>query len=255
MGAPYTAELHRGGSFRRHLVATLFTWALVSFASAALGQDDVSRIDINHATQAELESLHGIGPAKAQSILRYIDENGPFEHPAEILRVPGIGQRTLEGFCSQIEVNGIAGCDESGVVDAPADVMLPSLSDDGRLNVNLASAEELQVLPRIGPALSQRIVDYRQTEGPFVSVEDLDNVSGIGPATLDQFRDFVTIQTNLNTATQEVFEALGIEADIAEQIVEYRADYGDFDEFDDLLQVHDVTDTLLDQVRPLFYVE
>ena len=227
----------------------------VSFAPTAVGQDDVSRIDVNHATQAELETLHGIGPAKAQAILRYIDDNGLFEHPAEILRVPGIGQRTLEGFCAQIEVNGIAGCDESGVVDAPADVMLPSLSDDGRLNVNLASVEELQVLPRIGPALSQRIVDYRQTEGPFSSVEDLDNVSGIGSATLDQFRDFVTVQTNLNTATQEVFEALGVDADIAEQIVEYRADYGDFEEIDDLLQVHDVTEVLVEQVRPLFNVD
>jgi competence protein ComEA len=61
------------------------------------------------------------------------------------------------------------------------------------INVNTASAAELESLPKIGPALAQRIVDYRTSHGAFVTLDDLLNVDGIGPATLDTIRDFVTL--------------------------------------------------------------
>ena len=57
----------------------------------------------------------------------------------------------------------------------------------GALNPNTASLAELQTLPGVGPALSQRIVEAR-TQHPFRSAEDLDRVKGIGPAKLDKLR-------------------------------------------------------------------
>lgn len=59
----------------------------------------------------------------------------------------------------------------------------------GTVNVNTASATELESLHGIGPALAQRIVDYRTRHGPFTSAESLTDVSGIGPRTLERFRD------------------------------------------------------------------
>lgn len=67
----------------------------------------------------------------------------------------------------------------------------------GPLDLNTASAAELETLPRIGPALAERIVRYREEHGPFLRVEDLDAVSGIGPATVNGLRDRVTISTRL----------------------------------------------------------
>ncbi|MCL2546333.1 MAG: ComEA family DNA-binding protein [Oscillospiraceae bacterium] len=64
--------------------------------------------------------------------------------------------------------------------------------DDGRVNVNTATMEELQVLPGIGPALAQRIVDFRERYGAFTSAEDLTHVSGIGEVRLEQLRDLIT---------------------------------------------------------------
>jgi competence protein ComEA len=61
------------------------------------------------------------------------------------------------------------------------------------LNVNTATAAELEGLPEIGPALAQRIVDYREAHGAFGTLDDLLQVSGIGPATLDAIRDLITI--------------------------------------------------------------
>ena len=66
-------------------------------------------------------------------------------------------------------------------------------STGGLININSASATELESLSGIGEVLAATIVEYRDTNGPFASVEDLMDVSGIGPATLDEIRDQVTV--------------------------------------------------------------
>ena len=63
----------------------------------------------------------------------------------------------------------------------------------GKVNINTATREELERLPRIGPAMAQRILTYRQTHGPFRKIEDLVNVKGIGPKTLDRLKDKVSL--------------------------------------------------------------
>lgn len=66
-----------------------------------------------------------------------------------------------------------------------------SSATGARINVNTAQSAELQSLPGIGPALAQRIIDFRQSNGPFRSLTELDGVSGIGPALLGKIRDRV----------------------------------------------------------------
>ena len=61
------------------------------------------------------------------------------------------------------------------------------------INVNTASATELEALPGIGEVLAATIVQYRTENGPFTSVDQLEDVSGIGPATLEDIRDLVTV--------------------------------------------------------------
>ncbi len=58
----------------------------------------------------------------------------------------------------------------------------------GRVDLNRAGAAELETLPRIGPALAARILADRSERGPFRSVDDLDRVQGIGPATIAALR-------------------------------------------------------------------
>jgi competence protein ComEA len=64
---------------------------------------------------------------------------------------------------------------------------------DGLIDINTASATELEALSGIGEVLAAAIVDFRTENGPFASVDELEDVSGIGPATLEEIRDLVTI--------------------------------------------------------------
>jgi competence protein ComEA len=66
-------------------------------------------------------------------------------------------------------------------------------SAGGLLNINTASATELETLSGIGEVLAGTIVEYRDQNGPFATVDDLMDVSGIGPATLEEIRDQVTV--------------------------------------------------------------
>jgi competence protein ComEA len=62
-----------------------------------------------------------------------------------------------------------------------------------KLNLNTATAAQLEALPRIGPAMAQRILDYRDANGRFRTIEDLRAVTGIGDKTFDGLKDLVTV--------------------------------------------------------------
>jgi competence protein ComEA len=68
-----------------------------------------------------------------------------------------------------------------------------SVGSSTLVNVNTATESELEALPGIGPVLAQRIIDYRTQHGPFPTVDALDDVSGIGPATLSDLKALVTV--------------------------------------------------------------
>ncbi|MDY6910706.1 MAG: ComEA family DNA-binding protein [Thermodesulfobacteriota bacterium] len=62
------------------------------------------------------------------------------------------------------------------------------------ININSASAEELQELPGIGPVIAAKIVEYRTANGPFQSLDDLKNVQGIGDKKFDAIKAMITIE-------------------------------------------------------------
>lgn len=69
-----------------------------------LAGDSSGKVRINYATKEEIETLNGIGPSKAEAILKYREENGFFQKPEDLLEVSGIGEKTLENFRDQIVV-------------------------------------------------------------------------------------------------------------------------------------------------------
>ena len=106
-----------------------------------------------------------------------------------------LAQPLADGMHVHVPRQGERQPQEALVIAAPTvRIGPPARSKDGGLiDVNRASETELTALRGIGPALARRIVEYRERNGPFRSVEELVQVRGIGPAKLGGFRDRATV--------------------------------------------------------------
>lgn len=132
-------------------------------------------IDLNDAGPEALEAVPGVGPSLAEAILQDRAANGPFYAVTDLARVEGVGPATVEELGPLLTVGDIG--------PRPA---------TGPLDLNMASAAQLERLPGIGPVLAARIVVDRAEHGPFDSLRALDRVPGIGPATLRELDPLVT---------------------------------------------------------------
>lgn len=72
------------------------------------------------------------------------------------------------------------------------EVIVATPNSGGMVFINRATTEELETLPGVGPALAGRIITYRDENGPFTSLDDLDNVSGIGPSLLAEMEGLIS---------------------------------------------------------------
>ena len=89
------------------------------------------------------------------------------------------------------------------VVSLLAPLAASAAAADGTVNVNTATAQQLQLLPRIGPSVAQRILDYRKENGKFGAVDDLMLVRGIGESTFAQLKPYVSLSGD-TTLSQKV---------------------------------------------------
>lgn len=162
------------------------------------GEPLLTRLELNHATVAELQLLPGVGENMARRIDAYRFLYGPYASVDELRKVPGIGQLTIERLRPWLHVvpAGNSAAAQAPVplpdqrASAKASVKAASLGEP--IDLNTAGLATLQKLPGIGPKLSQRIVDVR-AQAPFKSVDDLRRVPGIGPKTIANLRPLVTI--------------------------------------------------------------
>lgn len=136
---------------------------------------------------------------------------GVFVHVSGAVAAPGLyrlrdGARVVDavaaagGFAKHADedaVNLARPVSDGEQLVVPVEGRAPAAEDapagDGRVNLNTATAAELDTLPRIGAAMAQRILDWRDANGRFTSVEDLLAVAGIGDKMLEGLRPLVTV--------------------------------------------------------------
>jgi competence protein ComEA len=156
------------------------------------------------------------------------------------------------------------------------------LSTGERLDPNTATAVELQRLPRVGPRLAGRIIEHREANGPFRTLQDLDAVPGIGPAMLEAITPHVSLPAapsraaappraamaaapaasgvisgplDLNRASVEELTRLpGIGPVLANRIVEWREGNGRFRTVAELERVPGIGPRMMERLTPLLQV-
>ena len=172
--------------------------------SAPLGPNE--KLDPNRDCEEELDRLPGIGPALAKAVVTNREEEGGYAGPEDLLRVPGIGPAKLERVMPYLDFSEgmplelyrrdpnrgelpLGGMGSRGAGRAG-----PRSEEGGSvawIDLNRSTSRELETLPGIGPALAERILKSRRTDGPFGRLEDLLRVQGIGPVIVDRIREMV----------------------------------------------------------------
>ena len=204
------------------MFALVLMVALAMNPAATYAQAKKDLIDLNKASEKELESLKGVGPSTAKKII----ENRPYKSVDELSKA-GVPAKTIEGIKPLVTVGPAtpspkpsAPAEKAAMkVDQPAEKAKPAqekgkpaaaekpkpataekaqtaekpkakLAPGQKVNINTASKAELDALPEIGEVKAQAIIDGR----PYQKPEDIMKVKGIKEGTYSKIKDYITVK-------------------------------------------------------------
>lgn len=153
------------------------------------------RIDLDRAGFPEIARLPRIGLTLARTIVADREAHGPFGGLEGLDRVPGIGPGLLAAIAGQVTFSRAgeaiprgSGGDSVAGGGSPERAADTPVVEAATLDLNRATAAELERLPFVGPYMARQIVAFRERHGPFAAVDSLVRVPGVGPATLGKIR-------------------------------------------------------------------
>jgi comEA protein len=176
--------------------------------------DKTAKVNLNTADEKDLAAAKGVGAKLAKALVA----GRPYKTWDEVSKVKGVGSgKKLDALKKVLKVtDGVAakvdtataggattgGASASGKAAASTETSSTSkkssssekLAPGTKININTASAEELDKLPEIGPVKAKAIVDYREANGKFAAPEDIMKVSGIKEGTFAKIKDFIVVK-------------------------------------------------------------
>lgn len=224
------------------------------------------RFDPNTASSRKLQQL-GFPPWVAERVVKYRNAGGIFSVKSDLSKIYGISDELVESVWDYIELP-----EKVNPPEPKKDGSLPSkLTERDKLtekesvaatekivkNLNLATPEDFKEIQGIGEVLSTRIVKYRDLLGGFTSTEQLGEVYGLLPEVLESLKEnfileqVATQQLNINEATsKELASHPYIDKKLANAIVQYRVQHGDFEQLDDLTRIKILQDSVYQKILP-----
>jgi competence protein ComEA len=196
-----------------------------SSKSTTYAAQTTSRVDVNSADLETLETLPGVGAATAKRIV-----NGrPYNSLSDLENVKGLSKAKVDALKDKVTFGpaapnsaapsskssqtkskntssansgaassegggtGTGSGSERGAKGSTSAGSTEKLAPGQQLNINTASAAELEKLPGIGPTKAQAIVDYRTQNGNFKSIEDIEKVKGIKSGVFSKVKDYIKV--------------------------------------------------------------
>ncbi len=157
---------------------------IVVDVDGAVAHPGLYKLPPDSRVQAALAAAGGLSPqADAHRINRAAKL-----HDGQKLYVLSQGESTPPQAASSGQ-----GCEGQACTSAEGGVADSDLEGQGLVNINTANATQLTQLPGVGPAIAQKIIDYRTANGSFTSVDDLTKVPGIGAAKLAQIKSHARV--------------------------------------------------------------
>lgn len=201
--------------------------------------------------------LLGLYPKLCERIVKYRNAGGKFKNPEDLKKIYGFPEKKFEELKSFIRIEN---------TDEISNPIGESKEKKEKMmvlvNINSADTTELKSLKGIGSKLSQRIVKFRTNAGGFYSIDQLTEVYGLKPETLEQIRPYLKVddsysKININTATAEQLKnhPYIYKWNIANAIVNYRTKHGKYTKVEDLKKTDLVTDEICRKIAPYLIFE
>jgi competence protein ComEA len=139
------------------------------------------------------DAIEAAGGLTGNADIRYINRAAVL-NDGDRVYIPTVAEtESGEPLPASAGLIGAAAQGAAGTVNAAGEGQGAGSSDAALVNINTADSSALQTLSGVGPVTAQKIIDYRESNGPFGNIEDIKAVSGIGEKTFDKLKDHICV--------------------------------------------------------------